>query len=131
MICSSCKQVVTNVKKRCSCGSIPAKRADVYLAKLNQLVHDEEWTCPIVVIQNNMGNLHSPTLQVIAASNGDSHPLFVKELTGYSGDGAFKLSVDVSRIMTIDKQARLLKPLGKLSKYMMSQLENKLKEIIY
>lgn len=131
MTCSSCKKTVTNVKKRCSCGCIPAKRADVFLAKLSHLIHDEDWIGPVVVIQNNVGNLHSPTIQIIASSTPDSHPLFVKELTGYSAESQFKLSMDVSKIMTIDKQARLLEPLGKLSKYMMSQLEDKLKELIY
>lgn len=131
MICSSCKQIVANVKKRCSCGRIPAKRADVFLAQLNGLIHDEEWISPIIVIQNNVGNLHSPTLQIVATKTADSHPLFVKELTGYSAEGAFKLNVDVSKVMTIDKQARLLQPLGRLSNYMMSQLEGMLKELIY
>ncbi|WP_434749661.1 type II toxin-antitoxin system PemK/MazF family toxin [Paenibacillus amylolyticus] len=130
MICSSCNTVVIHANKRCICGSIPAKRADVFLATLNQLIHDEEWTAPVVIIQNNVGNLHSPTLQVIAASGADSHPLFVQQLTGYSAKGSFKLSMDVSKIMTIDKQARLVKPLGRLSKYMMNQLEHKMRELI-
>ncbi|MNW57209.1 mRNA interferase MazF [compost metagenome] len=130
MICSSCNRVVVNVKKRCACGRIPAKRADVFLAKLSHLIDDEEWTAPVVIIQNDVGNLHSPTLQVIAASSVDSHPLFIQQLTGYSAEGSFKLSMDVSKMMTIDKQARLLKPLGRLSKYMMYQLENKMRELI-
>lgn len=131
MICSSCKQIVTNVKKRCICGHIPARRADVFLAKLNQLISDQEWSGPVVVIQNNKGNLHSPTLQVVASSTADSHPFFVQNLSYYSEIGTFKLSLDVSKIMTIDKQARLLEPLGKVSRFMMNQLENKLKQIIY
>ncbi|MEG0694034.1 MAG: type II toxin-antitoxin system PemK/MazF family toxin, partial [Oscillospiraceae bacterium] len=46
------------------------KRGDIYYADLNPVVGSEQGGVrPIVVIQNNMGNRHSPTVIVAASTS--------------------------------------------------------------
>lgn len=46
------------------------KRGDIYFANLNQGIGSEQQgTRPVVIIQNNLGNTHSPTV-IVAAITG-------------------------------------------------------------
>lgn len=46
------------------------KRGDIFYADLNPVVGSEQGgICPVLVVQNNIGNRHSPTVIVVPISS--------------------------------------------------------------
>ncbi len=104
------------------------KRGDIFYADLSPVVGSEQGGLrPVLIVQNDVGNRHSPT--VIAAaitsrmtkSKLPTH-IDVKCSVGSSGAG---LSCDsvilLEQIRTIDKK-RLKEKMGHLDEYTMSQV---------
>lgn len=104
------------------------KRGDIYFADLSPVVGSEQGGIrPVLIVQNNVGNKHSPT--VIAAAitsqiNKARLPTHI-ELSARS----FGLTKDsvilLEQIRTIDKK-RLLERMGKLDEGVMNRVDEAL-----
>ena len=83
------------------------RRGDIYYAELNPIVGSEQGgTRPVLIISNNIGNRHSPTV-IIAAITGRTQTKAklpthteVKDVEGLDRDSIILLE----QIRTIDKQ---------------------------
>ncbi len=102
------------------------KRGDIYYADLSPVVGSEQGgTRPVLIIQNNLGNKHSPT--VIAAAitsqmNKAKLPTHI-ELTGPAVGLTKDSIVLLEQIRTIDKR-RLREHMGRLDQEMMDKVDN-------
>lgn len=102
------------------------KRGDIFYADLSPVVGSEQGgTRPVLIVQNDMGNRHSPT--VIAAAitsqmNKAKLPTHI-ELTGRNVGLAKDSVVLLEQIRTIDKR-RLREHMGRLDAAMMNQVDN-------
>ena len=98
------------------------KRGDIFYADLSPVVGSEQGgTRPVLIVQNDMGNRHSPT--VIAAAitsqmNKAKLPTHI-ELTGRNVGLTKDSVVLLEQIRTIDKR-RLREHMGRLDAAMMN-----------
>ena len=102
----------------------PIRRGDVYRADLMPVIGSEQGGVrPVLVIQNNTGNIHSPTIIAAAITGyvkGKHQPTHVR-LQGASC-GLFRDStVLLEQLRTLDK--------SRLDKYMGSVGEDKMQEV--
>ena len=101
------------------------KRGDVYYADLNPVIGSEQnGHRPIIVIQNDMGNLYSPTTIVAMVTSSQkkklpTHVHVIDEGSGLSDDSIIMLE----QIRTIDKQ-RLGSMIGHVSDETMELIED-------
>ena len=94
------------------------RRGDIYMANLNPFKGSEQGgTCPVLVLQNNTGNLFCPTLivaplttQVNKKKDQPTHYL----LSGVCGLPEDSVAL-LEQIKTIDK-SRIISYIGKVSK---------------
>ena len=99
---------------------------DIFYADLSPVVGSEQGgTRPVLIVQNDMGNRHSPT--VIAAAitsqmNKAKLPTHI-ELTGRNVGLTKDSVVLLEQIRTIDKR-RLREHMGRLDAAMMNQVDN-------
>lgn len=105
-------------------GTRPIHRGDIYYADLTPVVGSEQGGVrPVLIIQNNVGNWHSPTVIVAAITGrmkGKHLPTHV-QLRG-SSCGLFRNStVLLEQIRTLDK--------SRLREYMGNVGEDKLRQI--
>ena len=101
------------------------QRGDVYYADLRPVVGSEQGGVrPVLIIQNNIGNRHSPTV-ICAAITSQMHkaklPTHV-ELNCDKYDLAKDSVVLLEQLRTIDKK-RLLERMGKLDEGVMSRVD--------
>lgn len=105
------------------------KRGEIYLANLNDAYGSEQARVrPVVIIQNNLGNKHSPTTIVACLSskvNTKAH-LPTHYLIRYNKDLKYQSIVMLEQIKVIDK-SRLLKKITKLDKRQMAAIDYKIK----
>jgi len=100
------------------------RRGDVFLVDFSPARGSEQAGFrPALVIQNDVGNRHSPTTIVVAISAAPerSYPFLVRLAAGEGGlerDSA----VNASQILTVDK-SRLVRKLGSLSAERMRQVD--------
>ncbi|PAD67780.1 hypothetical protein CHH83_17320 [Bacillus sp. 7586-K] len=123
MICSSC-QKETNQKVCGSCGQIPIKRGDMWLADLSGIDPYQRELVPVVCIQNNMGNKHSPTTIVIIGSIDFRVDGFTERVDMMKNFGVQSIYFDCELITTVDK-SRLIKPIMKLNNRTITRIEKK------
>ena len=102
------------------------KRGDIYYADLNPVLGSEQCGVrPVVIIQNDMGNRHSPTIIVAAVTSRlDKRkiPTHVRLYGfGLQGDSVVLLE----QIRTIDRM-RLRSYIGHLGTYAMRQIDQAL-----
>ena len=102
------------------------KRGDVYYANLDPVKgHETGKTRPVVVIQNDIGNMYSPTTIVaIVAEYSDrkaSYPICVtvKKEKGLKKDSI----VNLSQIRTIDKKRLKAPKINELSDNVMKKVD--------
>ena len=101
------------------------KRGDIFYADLSPVVGSEQGgTRPVLIVQNDMGNRHSPT--VIAAAitsqmNKAKLPTHI-ELTGRNVGLTKDSVVLLEQIRTIDKK-RLREHMGRLDEALMNQVD--------
>ncbi|MDR0913600.1 MAG: type II toxin-antitoxin system PemK/MazF family toxin [Oscillospiraceae bacterium] len=102
------------------------KRGDIYYADLSPVVGSEQGGVrPVLIVQNDVGNRHSPT--VIAAAITSQHgkaslPTHIS--INASGSGLQKDSVVLlEQVRTIDKQ-RLKEKMGTIDTGSMNQINN-------
>ena len=100
------------------------KRGDIYYAKLNPVVGSEQGdTRPVLVVQNDMGNKHSPTIVIIPIScNLNKNPLpthvVIPRLSGLKSDS---LAL-AEQIRTIDR-SRLGEYIGRIGEEVQSEID--------
>lgn len=102
------------------------KRGDIFYADLSPVVGSEQGgTRPVLIIQNDTGNRHSPTViaAAITSQTGKArlptHINVVGGSVGLSKDSVILLE----QIRTIDKK-RLREHMGRLDEQQMSQVDN-------
>lgn len=104
------------------------RRGDIYFADLSPVVGSEQGGVrPVLIVQNNVGNRHSPT--VIAAAitsqiNKARLPTHI-ELSAKSFGLTRDSVILLEQIRTIDKK-RLLERMGKLDEGVMSRVDEAL-----
>ena len=109
---------------------IQVKRGDIYYANLDPVVGRETGKIrPVLVIQNDIGNMYSPTTIVAVLTEYSekkaSYPICVAIKKGY---GLKKDSVvNLSQIRTIDKKRLITPKLATLSKDSMENVDDALK----
>ena len=104
------------------------KRGDIYYAELNPVIGSEQGgTRPVLIISNDTGNRHSPTV-IIAAITGKTQTKAklpthteVKEVEGLDRDSIILLE----QIRTIDKK-RLKNHMGTMSDNIMARVDKAL-----
>lgn len=101
------------------------KRGDIYRADLDPVVGSEQGGVrPVLIIQNDTGNLHSPTVIVAAITgrrkkpNMPVHVPITAEESGLNADSV----VLTEQVRTLEK-SRLTKYLGHLSDGAMSRID--------
>lgn len=102
------------------------KRGDIYYADLSPVVGSEQGGMrPVLIVQNDTGNRHSPTViaAAITSQTGKARLPTHIEISAQS----FGLSRDsvvlLEQIRTIDK-SRLRERMGKLDEQAMNQVDN-------
>ena len=104
------------------------RRGDIYYAELNPVVGSEQGgTRPVLIISNDIGNSHSPTV-IIAAITGRTQTKAklpthteVKDVEGLDRDSIILLE----QIRTIDKQ-RLKNHMGTMPENIMARVDKAL-----
>ncbi len=104
------------------------KRGDIYYADLNPVIGSEQGgTRPVLIISNNIGNKHSPTV-IVAAITSRAHTKSrlpthknINEFSGLTQNSVVLLE----QIRTIDKQ-RLQMFLGTLDRRFMVSVDDAL-----
>ncbi|MFD2830709.1 type II toxin-antitoxin system PemK/MazF family toxin [Corticicoccus populi] len=105
------------------------KRGEVYLADLSPVVGSEQGgKRPVVIIQNNVGNYHSPTV-IVAAITGRINKAKIPTHVEISKD-TYNLDKDsvilLEQIRTVDKK-RLMEKLTYLNDSKMKEVDRALK----
>jgi mRNA interferase MazF len=109
---------------------IQVERGDIHYANLDPVVGNETGkTRPVLVIQNDIGNMHSPTTIVAVITKYSekkaSYPICVAIK---KGNGLKKDSViNLSQIRTIDKNRLIAPKLGTLPNDSMKNADDALK----
>lgn len=101
------------------------KRGDIFMANLDPGIGSEQkGKRPVLIIQNNLGNKHAPTIIVAPITSSMSktiiptHVLLRSEITGLDRDSIVLLE----QIRAIDK-SRLIEKMGELSKVEIMDVE--------
>ena len=94
------------------------KRGDIYYADLSPVVGSEQGgTRPVLIVQNDIGNKHSPTV-IAAAITSQTGKAQLPTHINLKGS-----SVLLEQIRTIDKR-RLREHMGRLDETMMNQVDS-------
>lgn len=104
------------------------RRGDVFLVDFNPARGSEQAGLrPAVVVQNDVGNKHSPTVIVAAITTaiGRTYPFLVRLESGESGLEKESV-VNAAQILAVDK-SRLVRKLGSLSVEKMNKINQALK----
>ena len=105
------------------------RRGDVYYADLNPIIGSEQGGSirPVVIIQNNMGNLHSSTVIVAAVTSRGAHKHTLPTHAVLMGAGILSDNsiVLLEQIRTIDK-LRLGEFIGSLGEIWMRDVNTAL-----
>lgn len=93
------------------------KRGELYYADLSPVVGSEQGGFrPVLIVQNDIGNKHSPTTIVAAITSKDKHPIpthvniHKSKENGLSSDS----TITLEQVRTIDK-TRIKNKIGQLS----------------
>lgn len=102
------------------------KRGDIYYADLSPVVGSEQGGMrPVLIVQNDTGNRHSPTViaAAITSQTGKAKLPTHIELTGQSVGLTRDSVILLEQIRTIDK-SRLKEKMGRLDGETMSKVDN-------
>lgn len=102
------------------------KRGDIYYAELNPVIGSEQGgTRPVLIISNDIGNKHSPTV-IVAAITGRSKAKIPTHISVLDFEGLDKESIVLlEQIRTIDKK-RLHQYVGMLPTFSMARVDKAL-----
>ena len=99
------------------------KRGEIYFAALSPVVGSEQTGCrPVLVLQNDTGNSHSPTTIVAAITSRKTKPKMPTHVKINTDGLRCESTVLLEQIRTIDK-TRLGEYVGKLDKDMMGRVD--------
>ena len=102
------------------------KRGDIFYADLSPVVGSEQGgTQPVLIVQNDTGNRHSPTViaaAITSQTNKAKLPTHI-ELSGRAAGLTKDSVVLLEQIRTIDKR-RLREHMGRLDESMMNRVDN-------
>jgi mRNA interferase MazF len=102
-------------------------RGEVYFAQLSPVQGSEQGGVrPVLVVQNDVGNFHSPTIIIAPISTAGKHYLPVHIRIGKSGGLSRDSTVFLEQIRTIDRQ-RIRHYVGTLDGEMMRKIDNAIK----
>lgn len=125
--CSAHSGVVSDTKRASLCDKLTVKRGDIYYADLSRTIGSEQGgTRPVLVVQNDVGNFHSPTVIIAPISTSGKHYLPVHIRIGKSGGLSRDSTVFLEQIRTIDRQ-RIRHYVGTLDGEMMRKIDNAIK----
>jgi mRNA interferase MazF len=102
------------------------KRGDIFYADLSPVVGSEQGgTRPVLIVQNDTGNKHSPTViaAAITSQTGKAKLPTHISITGSSVGLTKDSIVLLEQIRTIDKR-RLREHMGRLDEKQMTQIDN-------
>ncbi|KXA88526.1 hypothetical protein AKJ40_03475 [candidate division MSBL1 archaeon SCGC-AAA259M10] len=102
------------------------RRGDIVLVDLDPVKGSEQGrTRPAVVIQNDVGNKHSPTTIVapLTSSYRKVYPVNIEVESGENGLERDSIIL-LNQIVTVDIKSRVLKKLGKLSPEKMKKVDS-------
>ena len=105
------------------------RRGDIYIANLNPFRGSEQGgTRPVLVLQNNDGNYHCPTLIVAPLSSRLKKTNLPTHFLLKKGGGLYTNSiVELEQIRTIDK-SRVKRYVGRITPEQMSGVEDAILE---
>lgn len=104
------------------------KRGDIYYANLNPRIgYEQGGIRPVVILQNNKGNLYSPTVIVAVITSRDKKdlPVHVSLIPGQENGLAVDSKVLLEQVRTLDKE-RLGTYVGHLSDEDMQKIDKAL-----
>src|SRR5438445_10319875 len=96
-------------------GTVP-RRGDIYLVNFDPTIGSEiQKTRPALILQNDIGNRHSPITIVAAITSQVGEQLYPTEVLVMAPEGGLKTNsaVLLNQVRSIDRQ-RLVKRLGSL-----------------
>ena len=102
------------------------RRGDIYYADLSPVVGSEQGGMrPVLIVQNDTGNKHSPTVIAAAITSqvGKARLPTHIELTGQSCGLSRDSVILLEQIRTIDK-SRLRERMGRLDEPLMTEVDN-------
>ena len=98
------------------------KRGDIFYADLSPVVGSEQGGCrPVLIVQNDTGNKHSPTVIAAAKARLPTHISLTGHDVGLTKDSVILLE----QIRTIDKR-RLREHTGHADRSVMEQVDSAL-----
>ena len=101
-------------------------RGDIYYADLNHTVGSEQGGMrPLVILQNNVGNRHSPTVIAAAITASPKKPLPTHASIGHACGQMKESFVLLEQIRTIDR-SRLREYVGRLDEQKMKKIDKAL-----
>lgn len=106
------------------------KKGDIYYVELEPVIGSEQaGKRPVVVVQNNVANKHSPTIIVVPITTVIKKTYLPSHIVIY-GDKLLKKdsTILIEQIRVIDK-SRIISYIGKLSDFQMSKIDNALLKI--
>ncbi|MEG0269402.1 MAG: type II toxin-antitoxin system PemK/MazF family toxin [Clostridia bacterium] len=104
------------------------KRGDIFMAELNPVVGSEQGgRRPVLIIQNDLGNLHAPTVIAVPLTGSQNKPALPTHVHVAAGEGGLRCDSIVlcEQPRTLEK-TRLLRHLGALPPATMRQVEQAL-----
>lgn len=104
------------------------RRGEIYIANLDPVVGSEQGgERPVLVIQNNAGNTHSPTVIVLAITSRYQKKKFMPtHIPIESSDLSMRSIALTEQVRTVDK-SRLIHYVGRASKESMEAVDEALK----
>lgn len=108
-------------------GNYEIKKGDIYYAMLNPVIGSEQdGKRPVVVIQNNLANKHSPTVIIAPITTVIKKTYLPTHIVIYKNNFLKKDStILVEQVRVIDK-SRIITFLGKLNEIQMLQVDKAL-----
>ena len=100
------------------------RRGDIWMAdlRIGTIGSEQGEIRPVLVVQNNIGNKHSPTVTIIPLTSKRKNNLPTHVVINESFLPTLSTAL-VEQIRTIDK-SRLIKYMGKLNENIMSKINN-------
>lgn len=105
------------------------KRGDVYLAGLDPVIGSEQGgTRPVVIIQNDIGNLHAPTIIAVPLTGSTQKPPLPTHVQIEEGEaGLWRASTALcEQVRTLEK-TRLIRYLGTLKSETLRRMDHALR----
>ena len=100
------------------------KRGEIYYADLSPIIGSEQdGMRPVLVLQNDVGNKHSPTTIVAAITSSKTKSQLPTHVTFTADCLPYESTVLLEQIRTIDK-SRLDEYIGKIDKKTMGAVDN-------